>query len=244
MMITTDNLTLSEALEEITNPAALPCQKHHHNWQCKPQKTENRNLNHYFTLCQYLRMRTPLCPAFDNLLYSSSVSSDKTQQRELKYMQYPLEHLSFFSFCDVKCSPLKYWRCNRWASCHQHTKRRTLLPAALRLSPCLVLCITEVPKVTRKQSGQHRNSFICPFLLPQNQQRDVRGRCVWMFRAPANPGYHSDAGGEQTLGQTHACLTCKGSWSVAHHSDAIFLTLQKRNTYGPVTLARKCLAYH
>lgn len=130
MMIITDNLTISEALEEITNPAALPCQKHHHNWQCKPQKTENRNSNHYFTLCQYLQMIKALFPAFDNLLYSSSVSSDKTQQRELKYVQYPLQHLPFFfSFCDVKCSLLKYWHCNMWASCDKHAKQRIPLPA-------------------------------------------------------------------------------------------------------------------
>lgn len=129
MMIITDHLTISEALEEITNPAALPCQKHHHNWQSKPQKTENRNSNHYFTLCQYLEMIKALCPAFDNLLYSSSVSSDKTQQRELKYTQYPLEHLSFF-FLQCKMSVLKYWHCNMWASCDKHVRRRMLLPAS------------------------------------------------------------------------------------------------------------------
>lgn len=128
----TDNFTASEALEEITNPAALPCQKHHCNWQSNPQKTENRNLNHYFTLCQYLQMIKALCPAFDNLLYSSNVSSDKTQQRNLKHIQQPLEHPSFFfplPLCVVKCSLIKYWHCNMWASCDKHSGQLMLLPA-------------------------------------------------------------------------------------------------------------------
>lgn len=127
-----DNFTVSEALEEITNPAALPCQKHHCNWQSYPQKTENRNLNHYFTRCQYLQMIKALCPAFDNLLYSSNVSSDKTQQRNLKHIQHPLEHplfFFFFPFCVVKCSLIKYWHCNVWASCDKHAGQCMLLPA-------------------------------------------------------------------------------------------------------------------
>lgn len=106
MMLITDNLTIAEALEEITNPAALPCQKHHHNWQSKPQKTESRNSNHDFTLCQYLQMIKVLCPASDNLLYSNSVSSDEAQCRELKCTRYPLEHLFLFLWCKTLCTEI------------------------------------------------------------------------------------------------------------------------------------------
>lgn len=106
MMLITDNLTIAEALEEITNPAALPCQKHHHNWQSKPQKTESRNSNHYFTLCQYLQMIKVLCPASDNLLYSNSVSSDEAQRMELKCIRYPPEHPLFLLWCKALCTEI------------------------------------------------------------------------------------------------------------------------------------------
>lgn len=135
-----------------------------------------------------------LCPAFDNLLYPSSVSSDKTQQRELKYIQHPLEHLSFFSFCDVKCSVLKYWHCNMRAGCNKHAKRRMLLPALRHcerviyilkktcLNPLLLLCITEMPKVTLKQFWQHRNSSVldhpCLPPSPKSAQGHEQMVCV------------------------------------------------------------------
>lgn len=127
-----DNFTVSEALEEITNPAALPCQKHHCNWQSYPQKTENRNLNHYFTRCQYLQMIKALCPALT--IYFIPVMSAQIKLNRGIWNIYSI-HWSilffffFFPFCVVKCSLIKYWHCNVWASCDKHAGQCMLLPA-------------------------------------------------------------------------------------------------------------------